>query len=105
MNPSLLLCLIVCPLAFGGAISLFHFKIVFGALLFTAIGFWPLGICGWQLIRFTLKDPDRLQREQHVENMLQIKSHLSVKDGGEIRQIPITGELVGNPQLGNNADE
>lgn len=99
MNPALLLCLIVCPLAFLSAASLFHFDHVFAASLLILIGCWPLGIAGWQLIRFTTHAPDRLQREQHVERMLQIRSQLSVKGIDGIRDIPIHSELSNNPQL------
>lgn len=99
MNPALLLCLIVCPLAFLAAGSLFHFKQLFPALLFVTVGLWPLGIAGWQLIYFTKKDPNRLQRDQHNENMLAIKHQIAVKQGDKIVEVPVPDYLIENPQV------
>lgn len=105
MNPTLLLCLMVCPVCFIGAISLAHFGLVWPAGVAALIGGWPLGIAGWQLIRFTKYDPDRLQQEQHVQNMTQIRNALAVKDGGELREVTVSDILTSNPQLGGPADE
>lgn len=99
MNPALILCLIVCPLALLGSGSLFHFGQPVPASLMALIACWPLGIAGWQLIRFTVRDPDRLQREQHVENMLQIRNHLAIKADDAITEIPLSTDLIGNPRL------
>ncbi|MDQ3125535.1 MAG: hypothetical protein M3Q74_08000 [Pseudomonadota bacterium] len=105
MNPGLMLCLMVCPLAFSVAASLFYFDQQWPATLFVLIGCWPLGITGWQLIRFTKQDPDRLQRERHVENMLQIRNHLAIKQDDLITEVPIAINLTDNPRLSGGHSE
>jgi hypothetical protein len=105
MNPSLILCLIVCPLSLIGSGSLFHFGQPVPASLMALIACWPIGIAGWQLIRFTIRDPDRLQREQHVEKMLQIRNHLGIKADDTITEIPLSTDLTSNPRLGVDGGE
>ncbi|RYG98290.1 MAG: hypothetical protein EON58_07555 [Alphaproteobacteria bacterium] len=97
MNPALLLCLIVCPLAFTLGGSLFHFNHPIAATLMTCIGIYPLLITGWQVVYFTTRQPDRLQREQHIENMTQIRSRLGIKEDGKIIEVPVSQKLTGNP--------
>lgn len=99
MNPALTLCLMVCPIAFVAAVSLFHFGLPWPAMAFVLVGVWPLGIAGWQLIHFTLKEPNRLQREQHLERMTEIQTMLAVKEGDNIRELPVSDQLAGNPQI------
>lgn len=104
MNPVLLLCLMVCPLAFAGAIGLFEFDRPIGAGVMTAVGCWPLAIAGWQLIRFTLDDPDRLQKEEHLRRMFELRQELTIKEGGKIVDLPISTRLTANPQIETDPD-
>lgn len=105
MNPGLLFCLIICPLSLVGAVSLFHFGLWLPASVFTAICCYPIGIVGWQLIRFTIKDPDRLQRDEHLQRMFELRSTVGIKDHGQLREIAISGELGGNPALEDRTGE
>ena len=105
MNPALLLCLMVCPLAFAAAGGLFYAEQVFAALVFVIIGIWPLGIAGWQIIKFTNDSPDRLQREEHLERMFEMKSQLVVREGDKLKSVPISDHLTGNPQIEDKRDE
>ena len=70
-----------------------------------AMAIVPLLIACWQLIHFTLKDPSRLQREQHNERMLEIRQRIEVKEGGVIKQVPISSNLTGNPQIEDQRGE
>lgn len=105
MNPTLMLCLIVCPLGLTGAVSLFHFGQSVAASVVLAIVVAPITIACWQLIYFTKKEPARLQREQHNENMLAIRNRIEVKDGNSITQVPISNRLSDNPRIGDAGDE
>lgn len=99
MNPALLLCLMVCPLAFAMAGGFFYAGLAFPAILFIAIGVFPLAIAGWQLIIFTNENPDRLQREQHIERMSEIANQLVVRDGNDLKTVAISNQLTGNPGI------
>ena len=105
MNPTLMLCLMICPLGVVGTVSLFHFGLWIPALLIFLLTCAPLGIASWQIIRFTLTDTDRLQNEQFVQNMLQIRQTLGVKEQGELREIVLSGELTPNPSLEDRSGE
>lgn len=105
MNPALLLCLIICPSCIVAAATLFAFNHPVPASVLLVIGCYPLGIAGWQLIRFTLKDPDRLQREQHIENKMQIRALVGIKDHGELKEVAVSGQLMGNPKLEDQSSE
>lgn len=105
MNPALLLCLIICPLSVVGAVSLFHFGQVVPAAVFTAMAAFPLGIAGWQLVRFTNRDPDRLQRDEHVQKMFQLQHLVGVKEGNGLKQIAVGGSLTENPELEDRRGE
>lgn len=105
MNPTLTLCLIICPLSLVGAGSLFHFHQNIPASVILAMAIVPLMIACWQLIHFTLKDPARLQREQHNERMLEIRQRIEVKEGNTIKQVPISSKLTGNPQIVDQSGE
>lgn len=99
MNPTLTLCLIICPLALVGAGSLYHFHQDIPASVMLAMAIIPMLIACWQLIHFTIKDPARLQREQHNERMLEIRQQIVVKEGDSIKQVPISSNLTSNPQI------
>lgn len=99
MNPTLMLCLIVCPIGLTGAVSLFHFHQAIAGAVVLAIALAPIAIACWQLIHFTRNDPSRLQREQHNENMLAIRHQIEVKEGGILRSVPISNVLTSNPHL------
>ena len=105
MNPGLVFCLIVSPLALLSGASLFHVGTVWPALMFTGVGVFPIAIAGWQLIRFTRKDPDRLQRDEHVQRMFQLQHTVGIKEHDELKQVTVSGELTGNPALEGPADE
>lgn len=105
MNPSLLLCLIICPLALMGAISLFHFNQAVPASLLLAIAGFPMLITGWQLIKFTNTDPNRLQRDDHVREMFHLQHTIGVKGEKGVRTITAAGELAGNPALEDRSGE
>lgn len=105
MNPSLMLCLMICPLGLLAMTSLFHFELWIPAAIVTAITCYPLGITGWQIVRFTKHDANRLQGEQHIERMLQISQMVGMKQGDKITEIAVSGELSGNPALEDRSGE
>lgn len=105
MNPGLLFCLLICPISLIGATSLFHLGHWFAAGILTAICCWPIAIVGWQLIRFTVSDPDRLQRDEHLQRMFELRSAVGIKEHGELKEIMISGELGGNPALEDQSEE
>ncbi|WDF71475.1 hypothetical protein [Novosphingobium sp. KACC 22771] len=102
MNPTLLLCLISMTICVPVSGFLFIRDLPIPASVLLAIGAAPLSVGLWQLIKFTNKDPDRLQREEHNENMLQIRNGLSVKEGGHIIHHPLSQNLTDNPQVNDN---
>lgn len=99
MNPGLIFCLVVTPVGLLGAISLFQFGHPIAATLMSVIAAIPVAIVAWQIVRFTLRDPDRLQRDEHVQRMFQLRSTLVVKDGSTIREFNVSNDLSGNPAL------
>ncbi|MEO8722315.1 MAG: hypothetical protein ABI395_02160 [Sphingobium sp.] len=105
MNPGLLFCLIVCPLSLISAVSLFHFEHVVAASIFTAIACFPISIVGWQLVRFTKNDPDRLQRDTHVQRMFQLQHTLGIKEHNTLKEITLAGDLTSNPALEDHSGE
>ena len=105
MNPGLLFCLIVCPLSIIGAVSLFQFGHFIAAGVFTAIACYPMGIVGWQLVKFTNTDPNRLQRDEHVQRMFQLQHTVGIKDHDTLKEITVSGELTGNPVLEDRSGE
>lgn len=105
MNPGLLFCLIICPLAIMGAISLFHLNHVVAGSVFVAIACYPILIVGWQLIRFTTIDPDRLQRDEHVQRMFKMQHTIGIKGQDGLKTIPIAGEMTSNPALEDRTSE
>lgn len=105
MNPALMLCLMVCPLGIIGISTLFHVGLWIPAVILIVLTGFPLGIAGWQLIHFTKHDPNRLQGEQHVERMLQIRQAVAFKDGGELKEVTVSGDLVSNPALEDKSGE
>ncbi|TCM08317.1 hypothetical protein [Sphingomonas sp. PP-CC-3G-468] len=105
MNPTLMLCLIICPLALIGSVSLYQFHQPIPASVVLLVGIAPLAIACWQLIHFTKAEPWRLQREQHNENMLAIRNRIEVKEGDDIKQFPISSPLTGNPQITDKSGE
>lgn len=99
MTPALLLCLIVCPVALLGTISLFYWEVWPAAILILLVGCVPLVMACWQIVHFTRTDPNRLQGEEHLERMLQIKQTIGIKDGDTLKMINVSGELGRNPAL------
>ena len=99
MNPALLLCLIVFPVSLISSASLFHVGAVLPASFFALLAVYPIGIAGWQLVRFTKHDPDRLQRDEHVQRMFQLQHTLGVKDEDKLLEITVSDHLTGNPAL------
>ena len=100
MNPSLIMCLIAVPLCFGLAGAMFLTDRIWPALLFIVLGGIPAAIACWQLVFFTIKDPDRLQREQHVEKKMLIQQQIGIRTQDGMKEIPIalSPMLTGNPQ-------
>ncbi|WP_152542572.1 hypothetical protein [Sphingobium sp. Ant17] len=105
MNPGLIFCLMICPLSLGGSITLFRFGMPIPASALLAICCWPIGIVGWQLIRFTIKEPDRLQRDEHLQRMFELKSTVGIKDHGQIKEVTVSSQLATNPALENRSEE
>lgn len=103
LNPALTLCLMVCPLAFAIAGGLFYAGLHYPGALLSAVGIAPLAITCWQIVHFTRDDPDRLQREQHLENMLAIQNKIGIKEDGVVREIEVPAILTQNP-LSKDAD-
>jgi hypothetical protein len=99
MNPTLLLCVITIPVCIATSGWLFVENAVAPASIILAFGCSPIAIALWQIVRFTKTDPDRLQREEHNENMLQIRHGLSVKQGNMIIEMPISNQLTENPKI------
>jgi len=102
MNPVLVMCLIICPLALAAAGGLYWGKHVLPATLFFVLACSPVAVGLWQLIMFTIKDPDRLQREQHVERMTEIRGQLTVRQGNEITAVPVSNHLTSNTLAGSD---
>lgn len=107
MNPTLMLCLIICPLALIGSVSLYQFHQPIPASALLLVGIAPLAIACWQLIHFTKVAPWRLQREQHNENMLAIQNRkaIEVRNGDETNLYPINSPLTENPQIADKSGE
>ena len=105
MNPSLLLCLMVTPLSFTMSGGLFYAQAIIPACVFVCIGFSPVAVALWQLIKFTNGDVSRLQDGEHNENMFRLTQDIGVREGGTITERPITGDLVGNPQIEDQRGE
>lgn len=100
MNPILMLVLMVAPLSFMVSLALFHLNQAVAGSFFAVVGAIPILLAGWQACYFTIKDPKRLQREQHLENMFAIESKIGVKSEEGIREIPISSTgLTDNPQI------
>jgi hypothetical protein len=97
LNPALTLCLMVCPLLFGLSGVLFYAGLTVPGSACICIASVPLLIACWQIVLFTLRDPNRLQREQHLENMLAIQNKIGVKEDGVVREIEIPAILTQNP--------
>lgn len=58
-----------------------------------------------QIIYFTLKDPDRLQDEQHVENKMLINSmNPMLGDSTHLIQLDAEPTMIGNPRLEDRRD-
>lgn len=100
MNPALVLCMIICPLSLVVAGGLFWGNLIVPATLFFILGCSPVLVGLWQLVTFTVKDPDRLQREQHVERMTEIRGQLTVRRGDEVTAVPISNHLTSNTIVG-----
>lgn len=105
MNPSLMLCLMVAPLSFTISGGLFYAQAIIPACLFVGIGFSPVAVSLWQLVKFTNGDVSRLQDGEHNENMFRLSQGIGVREGDTITERPIAGELVGNPQLEDRRGE
>jgi len=96
MNPSLVLCLIMCPISLIAACSLFVAgKVVPGGLFFL-LGVSPAAVAMWQLVKWTNSDPDRLQREDHVERMTEMRGLLTVKAEDGLKAVPVSTLLTSN---------
>ena len=96
LNPTLMLAaLLGLPcflLGFFSPVPISYLLDVCGvAVLVTAI---------WQIIRFTIHDPDRLQNDRHVENKMMI-STLGGKFGDEKLEIAIPANAIStaNPHM------
>jgi hypothetical protein len=96
MNPTLLLCLICSPICF----VLSWMSGDFFRVGFFLAGLSPLAVGIWQIVRFTLIYPDRLQNDRHVENKMMI-SRFGSKNGDETLEVllPATATVVDNPLL------
>jgi len=94
LNPALLLCAICSPICF----TLSYFTDGLLRAGFFLAGITPLTIAAWQIVRFTLNDPDRLQNDRHVENKMLI-SRFGVRQGEVTHEviIPPSGEQGPNP--------
>jgi hypothetical protein len=101
MNPVLVMCLIICPFALAAAGGLYWAKHTIPATLFFVLGCTPVAVGLWQLIIFTINDPDRLQREQHIERMTQIRGQITVRQGEEINAVPVSDYLTSNSLAGS----
>lgn len=104
MNPGLLFCLMVTPVSIVASGSLFHFGHWMAGSGFAAIAAIPVAIVSWQLVRFTLKEPDRLQKDEHLQRMFELKNSVAIKDHGELVQIPVSSTLSQNPALEDKSD-
>lgn len=100
MNPVLVLCMIICPLSLAASGGLYWGKLFVPASLFFVLGCSPVLVGLWQLVTFTVKDPDRLQREQHVERMTEIRGQLTVRQGNDVTAVPISNHLTSNTLAG-----
>jgi hypothetical protein len=101
VNPSLVLCAIVAPLCLLLAYLTeppFNYGLA-------SLGAAPILMTLWQIVRFTIKDPDRLQNDRHVEEKMRIGHLIGVNEGGQNRELPIalTPTMIDNPnrRIGN----
>lgn len=105
MNPSLVLCLMVSPLSFGISGGLFYAHAAIPACMFVAIGFSPVAVALWQLVKFTNGDVSRLQDGTHNENMFRLSQGIGVREGDTVTERPISGSLMSNPTLEDRRGE
>ncbi len=105
MNPSLMLCLMVTPLSFAVGCALFYAQAITPAYFFVFIGFSPVAVSIWQLVKFTNNDVSRLQDGEHNENMFRLSQGIGVREGDTFTERPIAGELVGNPAIEDRRGE
>ena len=68
---------------------------VFGCLVAGA----PVSVTLWQIVRFTIRDADRLQHERHIEAKMMISQRIGMNSNGEVKEveIPRSGVLIDNP--------
>lgn len=85
--------------------GLFYAQAIIPACLFIGIGFSPVAVSLWQLIKFTNGDVTRLQDGEHNENMFKLTQSIGVREGNTFTLRPIAGELVSNPQIENPPNE
>ncbi|RSU71321.1 hypothetical protein BRX37_21335 [Sphingomonas sp. S-NIH.Pt3_0716] len=107
MNPALTMCLIAVPLCLSISGGLFFASQYIAASLFMLIGIVPAAIACWQLVYFTLRDPDRLQREQHVEKKMMIQQQIGVRTEDGMKEIPIqiSPVMIANPEAKDATSE
>ena len=99
LNPTLVLAGIVTPASL--LVSQWAEGWPYVALLTLAIA--PIVLAIWQIARFTILDPDRLQNEKHVEAKMAI-SRLGVMVDGKPREVVIDNTtLEQNPALEGDA--
>jgi len=98
LNPALIACAICVPtgLTLAGLASIIELKIV-GAVIALA----PVVATTFQLLYFTIKEPERLQSEKHIEHKMVIAHQISIRKGDDIVDIalPIQSSVIENPSL------
>lgn len=105
MNPSLMLCLMVSPLSLAISSGLFFAHAVLPAVLFISVGFAPVAVSLWQLVKFTNGDASRLQDGEHNEEMYRLSQSIGVRENDIITERPISGNLIGNPKIEHHSGE
>jgi hypothetical protein len=100
VNPTMLVSIAAMLIGFLGL----RFAPASSAFVFQILILAPLTVFLCQVVFFTLKDPDRLQDDEHVENKMVIaKSIGMMKDGKPIEvKLPANKmKPVRNPRLGD----
>lgn len=96
LNPTLSLSLV----AVAGGYGLAYFAPPPMSYAAFVVGTLPVLIACWQIVRFTLIDPDRLQHDTHVENKMMISLIGENSDSGT-KQIIIKNDtpMIDNPHI------
>lgn len=100
MNPTVIMAIAALVALVPAAVLLAKFGFPMFAAVTGFVAVLPMLVGCWQIIHFSLKDPDRLQREEHVERKIALQQQaIGIKVDNQIREVPVSAELTANPQF------